>query len=685
MSIWDDIGGVVDDAVEVVEDVGEGLADAAASLFEGAAPLAGILAMGPALFIAGPTYVVPAFLGGAGTAAALIRHRRMEQIELDLALRVYGDTLPLDRIVLTNLSGLGGAAFTMPTIGGDILVNLGTEAYDNPATHVEPPYPVPGKLFVHELCHVWQIAHDKYQPRLCHRLTAGVVEGSAYYFPPADMRQPWPALNLEQEATVVDEWFAPGGRGPAWGQHEDPGHPWWPYVRDVVRRADHPESVNGIPVFGAIVVKWRRLGGQGGFLGAPLAAEAPTGDGTGRLQRFAGGFIAWHPDTGAFSVHGAIAQRWLVLGAERYGYPVTDELATPDGLGRFNHFRALHFDGTPEASIYWTAATGAVEVYGAIRAHWARLSWERSTLGYPVEPEMADGTGRAQRFERGVIACAEDGRTSVREPQPFIGTFPVGPVPTPLTLYTVAADGELVWLAHRAARVGDAAAWMGPRTCGSGWAQFRQVVPAGGSALFAVAQDGVLKWYRHDGFNDGSFVWQGPQDVGSGWERFSHAFAGGDGVLYGIEPDGTLRWYRHGTFLEGGAGAWSGGHAVGSGWTQFARVFCAGQGVIYGVLPDGTLRWYRHLGFADGALGWQGHTDVGRGWADFAQICSPGEGVVLALTQDGRLLRYEHRGWLEGGLVETWLGPQEVASGIRNANVMFALMPASASAVPPVR
>lgn len=90
MSIWDDIGGVVDDAVEVVEDVGEGLTDAAASLFEGAAPLAGILAIGPALFIAGPTYVVPAFLAGAGTAAALIRPRPMDQDECELARRVYG-------------------------------------------------------------------------------------------------------------------------------------------------------------------------------------------------------------------------------------------------------------------------------------------------------------------------------------------------------------------------------------------------------------------------------------------------------------------------------------------------------------------------------------------------------------------------------------------------------------------
>lgn len=55
---------------------------------------------------------------------------------------------------------------------------------------------------------------------------------------------------------------------------------------------------------------------------------------------------------------------------------------------------------------------------------------------------------------------------------------------------------------------------------------------------------------------------------------------------------------------------------------------------------------------------------------------------MLALTHAGRLLRYRHRAWLEGGLVEIWLGPQKVASDIRNADLMFVLMPASTAAVP---
>ncbi len=62
------------------------------------------------------------------------------------------------------------------------------------------------------------------------------------------------------------------------------------------------------------------------------------------------------PNTGAFSVHGAIRGHREALGWEAgpTGYPTTDERTTPDGVGRYNHFT-----GGDGASIYWTPATGA--------------------------------------------------------------------------------------------------------------------------------------------------------------------------------------------------------------------------------------------------------------------------------------------------------------------------------------
>ena len=158
-------------------------------------------------------------------------------------------------------------------------------------------------------------------------------------------------------------------------------------------------------VIGAIRDKWLRLGGEGAF-GPALDVERPTFDGVGRAQAFAAGrFISWHPHIGAFGVWGAIGAKWVSLGRERFGYPITDELACPDGRGRFNHFRAMHIGGHPEASIYWTPSTGAHEVRGAIRAAWAGRGWERGPVGYPTGDEFATGRGdeRRSNFERGFI------------------------------------------------------------------------------------------------------------------------------------------------------------------------------------------------------------------------------------------------------------------------------------------
>jgi len=150
-------------------------------------------------------------------------------------------------------------------------------------------------------------------------------------------------------------------------------------------------------VYGEIAKKWNSLGGQGGFLGAPLNDETGTPDGVGRYNHFAGGSIYWTPKTGAHEVHGSIRDKWASLGWERsfLGYPLTDETVTPDGIGRYNHFTG--------GSIYWTPKTGAHEVRGAIRDKWASLGWERGKLGYPISDEFASGAGRRSNFQHGFI------------------------------------------------------------------------------------------------------------------------------------------------------------------------------------------------------------------------------------------------------------------------------------------
>ncbi len=159
-------------------------------------------------------------------------------------------------------------------------------------------------------------------------------------------------------------------------------------------------SAHGVrEVHGGIAVAWRRLGAERGQLGIPITDETSTPDGWGRFNHFTGGSVYWTPTHGAWAVYGAIRHRWAQTGWERgpLGYPVTDELGTPDGHGRFNHFQ--------NGSVYWTSSTGAHDVRGAIRSAWSALRWETGPLGYPVTGETAtpDGVGRYNHFQRGSV------------------------------------------------------------------------------------------------------------------------------------------------------------------------------------------------------------------------------------------------------------------------------------------
>lgn len=155
----------------------------------------------------------------------------------------------------------------------------------------------------------------------------------------------------------------------------------------------------GFPIIGAIRQRYAEIGWESSPLGFPLSPETPTFDNVGRRQNFQGGAISWHPQTGAHIVWGFIGTRWGEIGSERFGYPVTDELATPDRRGRFNHFRSSAGD----SSIYWTPETGAHEIYGAIRDKWASMGWEKSQLGYPTSSEENQSGGRVQHFQHGSL------------------------------------------------------------------------------------------------------------------------------------------------------------------------------------------------------------------------------------------------------------------------------------------
>lgn len=165
----------------------------------------------------------------------------------------------------------------------------------------------------------------------------------------------------------------------------------------------------------AIDDKWAQIQ----WIGQPVdtgagSAEGANPDGRGRSRDYEHGSIYWSPQTGAHEVHGDIRLHYAQLGGSSHflGYPLTDESGCPDGVGRFNHFEG--------GSIYWTPQTGAHEVHGPIRQTWADLGWENSFLRYPVSDEMGPPERRNNRFQGGHIVRNADGSGAVaHESVPF--------------------------------------------------------------------------------------------------------------------------------------------------------------------------------------------------------------------------------------------------------------------------
>jgi hypothetical protein len=200
---------------------------------------------------------------------------------------------------------------------------------------------------------------------------------------------------------------------------------------------------------------------------------------------------------------------------------------------------------------------------------------------------------------------------------------------------------------------------------------FKQVFSGGSDIIYGISTDGTLKWYKHRGSRDGDGTstpgaWEGPKDVGTGWQNFKQVFSGCDGIIYAIAYDGRLKWYRHNGFRTGDglnvAGAWDGPKDVGTGWAEPKEVFSGCGGIIYTLASNGTLNWYYHKGFQVGTFDWKDPAVVDRGWQNFAQVFSGCDGVIYGIANDGTLKWYRHNGFRtgDGG---SWDGPKDVYAG----------------------
>jgi uncharacterized protein with LGFP repeats len=153
-------------------------------------------------------------------------------------------------------------------------------------------------------------------------------------------------------------------------------------------------------VHGDIAKKYYSLKADVGFLTYPISDELVLPDCIGRVSHFNGGDIYWSPATGAFEVHGAILGRYMSIGGPQspLGYPISDEANTSDNTGRWNQFQF--------GVIFWKNGVGAHEIHGAILARWKSLNQQAGSLGYPLTNEIPVATpagGRQNKFEHGTI------------------------------------------------------------------------------------------------------------------------------------------------------------------------------------------------------------------------------------------------------------------------------------------
>jgi hypothetical protein len=228
---------VVGGAVAAVIAIGSELTNLAGA---GAGPggLVGVVVAAGVCMVWGPLALIPAVVAGVAAGAvtnALIQSRPISAEEAYFADQVYNGTLPpASQIVLTNLSGLNGRAFTVPNAAGTILINIGNGFVD-PTHYTFGVYTTPGQVFIHELVHAWQITYRTFTPGwLCEAIvnqTQYIFGEDIYAYGAAG--PPYSHFDLEAQGAIVDQWW--GGTRFQGQKKADPSDPYFGYIANNIR------------------------------------------------------------------------------------------------------------------------------------------------------------------------------------------------------------------------------------------------------------------------------------------------------------------------------------------------------------------------------------------------------------------------------------------------------------------
>lgn len=177
----------------------------------------------------------------------------------------------------------------------------------------------------------------------------------------------------------------------------------------------------------AINQAWEAAGGDTSSVGTKDGDVYAVGNGF--AQNFSGGKIFFTPATGAHLLTGAVLDKYQALGGPAdsdLGFPTIDAVAGLVGPDS----QVSTFSASDKPAIFWTPATGAWVVRGAINAAWDKLGGSAGTVGVPTEDETYNGNVVSQKFTGGEIAYDNSAKTFTTVPPELANNLAGVEVPT---------------------------------------------------------------------------------------------------------------------------------------------------------------------------------------------------------------------------------------------------------------
>ena len=127
---------------------------------------------------------------------------------------MFGESLPARTdIRISDAIGGGNRPFTYPRFDGKMVISVGKDDYADPLRYgVDEGTKAYGELLVHEMTHVWQYHNNA--AAISYVADAIWARIRDDYEPGEVLDEPWDWFGLEEQGSIVDEWFKRHYNGP---------------------------------------------------------------------------------------------------------------------------------------------------------------------------------------------------------------------------------------------------------------------------------------------------------------------------------------------------------------------------------------------------------------------------------------------------------------------------------------